>query len=97
MPDLKIDNPGGVPKSRWLHRLMTDARLRTWARNTLPGTWVSAAKDLRSFNLDRRKMRMTEEEREVASTFFRDDILRTQDLVGIDLSRWLRPDDAQAA
>jgi hypothetical protein len=63
----------------------------------LPGTWVSAAKDLRSFNLDKSKMQMTEEEREVASAFFRDDVLKTQDLVGIDLSRWLRPDDAKAA
>ena len=72
-----------------------DARLRTWARDTLPGAWVAAAKDLRSLNLDRRKMRMTEEEREVASAFFRDDVLKTQDLVGIDLSRWLR--DAEAS
>jgi hypothetical protein len=42
-------------------------------------------------------MRLTEEEREVASAFFRDDILRTRDLVGIDLPRWLRPQDAEAA
>jgi GH25 family lysozyme M1 (1,4-beta-N-acetylmuramidase) len=42
-------------------------------------------------------MKMTEEERQVASAFFRDDILRTQDLVGIDLSRWLEPRDAKAA
>jgi hypothetical protein len=97
VPDLKIDNPGGVPRLRWLHRIMMDARLRTWARDTLPGAWVAAAKDLRSLNLDRSRMRMTEEEREVAAAFFRDDLLRTQDLIGIDLSRWLRPRDAAAA
>jgi Sulfotransferase family len=97
VPDLKIDNPGGVPKSRWLHRLMTNARVRTWARDNLPESWVGKAKDVRSLNLDRRRMRMTEEEREVASAFFRDDILKTQDLIGIDLSRWLRPRHAEAA
>lgn len=97
VPDLKVDNPGGVPKSRWLHRLMTDDRLRTWARNTLPEAWVAAAKDMRSFNLDKRKMRMTEEEREGAAAFFREDILKTQELIGMDLSRWLGPAAAKAA
>jgi Sulfotransferase family len=97
VPDLKIDNPGGVPRSKWLHRLMTDDRLRTWARNALPEAWVAAAKDVRSFNLDKRKMQMTEEERDVAAAFFRDDILRTQDLIGMDLARWLTPAAARAA
>jgi hypothetical protein len=97
VPDLKISNPGGVPKSKWLHRLMTDYRLRTWSRTLLPESWVYAAKDLRSLNLDKKKMQLTEEERAAAYAFFRDDILRTQDLVGIDLSRWLKPGDAKAA
>jgi hypothetical protein len=96
-PDLKISNPGGVPRSKWFHRLMTNDHLRTWSRSYLPQSWVYAAKDLRSLNLDKTKMQMTDEERSVAYAFFRDDILRTQDLVGMDLSRWLRPEDAQAA
>ena len=93
-PDLKISNPGGVPKSKWIHRLMTNDHLRTWARNHLPESWVYAAKDVRSFNLDKSRMQMTPEEREVAYDFFKEDILRTQDLVGMDLSRWLRPEVA---
>ena len=56
---------------------------------------MAAAKDLRSLNLDRSRMRMTEEEREVAAAFFREDVLRTQDFVGVDLSHWLR--DAAAS
>ena len=35
--------------------------------------------------------RLTPEEREEAARIFRDDILRTQDLIGRDLSRWLAP------
>jgi hypothetical protein len=97
VPDLKISNPGGVPRSKWFHRLMTNDHLRTWSRTYLPRSWVYAAKDLRSLNLDKSKMQMTEEERAGAYAFFRDDILRTQDLAGVDLSRWLRPDDAKAA
>lgn len=96
-PDLKISNPGGVPRSKWFHRLMTNDYLRTFARNTLPEAWVYKAKDLRSLNLDKAKMRITEEERAGAFEFYRDDILRTQDLLDIDLSRWLQPKQIASA
>jgi hypothetical protein len=33
---------------------------------------------------------MTPDERAAAAAFFRDDVLRTQDLIGRDLSAWLR-------
>lgn len=96
-PELKVFNPGGVPKSKWVHRLLSNGRLRAWARDTLPESWVHAAKDVRSGNLDKDKMRMTEEERTVAAAYFRDDVLRVQDLTGIDLSRWLEPRSAVPA
>ena len=70
---------------------------RAWARDALPEAWVNAAKDLRSRNLDKSKMRMTEEERARAAAYFREDVLRTQDLIGVDLSRWLEPGDARPA
>jgi hypothetical protein len=96
-PEIKVFNPGGVPKSKWLHRLMANPRLRAWARDTLPEPWVNTAKDLRSRNLDKSKMLMTEEERARAAAHFREDVLRTQDLIGIDLSHWLEPRDARPA
>ena len=96
-PELKVFNPGGVPKSKWLHRLMANPRLRAWARDTLPKSWVHAAKDLRSSNLDKSKMRMTEEEWARATAYFRDDVLKTEDLIDIDLSHWLEPRDARSA
>jgi hypothetical protein len=43
---------------------------------------------LRSRNL--RKNGLPEPDRAAATAFFRDDILRTQDLIGRDLSHWLR-------
>jgi hypothetical protein len=96
-PDLKIANPGGVPRARWFHRLMTNDHLRSFARNNLPEALVYKAKDLRSLNLDKTRMRMTEEERAVAYAFFEEDILRTQDLLDLDLSRWLLRPAARAA
>jgi hypothetical protein len=96
-PDLKISNPGGVPRSRRFHRLMTNDRLRSFARENLPEALVYKAKDLRSLNLDKTKMRMTDEERAGAYAFYEEDILRTQDLLDMDLSRWLRPEQAAAA
>jgi hypothetical protein len=96
-PDLKISNPGGVPRARWLHRLMTNDHLRTFARKKLPEALVYKAKDLRSLNLDKSRMRMTEAERAGAYAFFEEDILRTQDLLDMDLTGWLRSKQAQAA
>jgi hypothetical protein len=49
---------------------------------------VETGKAVRSANL--KKHVMTEEERERAYPWFEEDILRTQDLVQIDLSAWLR-------
>ena len=40
---------------------------------------------------------MTEEERARAAAYFREDVLKTEDLIGIDLSHWLEPRDAEAA
>jgi hypothetical protein len=95
-PKLKIANPGGVPRSKWFHRVMTNDHLRTFARNNLPESWVYKAKDIRSLNLDKDRMRITEEEEAVAFAFYKDDILRTQDLLDIDLSRWMQRDQAAA-
>ena len=97
VPDLKISNPGGVPRIKWFHKLMTNDRVRTLSRSWLPESLVYKAKDLRSLNLDKSKMRMTAEEKAFAYDFFRDDVRRTQDLIGMDLAHWLEPGNARAA
>ena len=89
-PDVsKVSNPGGLPKVRAVHALLNDARLRGLARRYLPEGVVARGRDLRSRNLAKQTMRA--EERRAAATLFREDILRTQDLIGRDLSAWLRP------
>ena len=39
---------------------------------------------------------LTPEERELGYQFFEEDIRRTQELIGVDLSRWLKPAAAAA-
>jgi hypothetical protein len=87
-PDLtKIANPGGEPRSKLLHRLLNDPRLRGLSRAAFPEPLVERLRALRSRNLAKQPLRP--EDRRKAIGFFRDDILRTQDLIGRDLSAWL--------
>lgn len=95
LPDLKVSNPGGVPRSKALHRFLSNPRLRSYARAIFPETLIEGLKEVRNKNLVKEKMALTPEERELGYRFFEDDIRRTQELVGMDLSRWLK--SAQAA
>ena len=86
-PVTSVSNPGGLPKVKLVHDLLNNATLRGLGRR-LPETLVARARDLRARNLKRQGM--TPDERRLAAAFFRDDVLRTQDLIGRDLSAWLR-------
>ena len=89
-PDVsKVSNPGGLPKLRALHGLLNDARVRGLARRLLPEAAVEAGRDLRARNLA--KQTMSPAERRVAVALFRDDVLKTQEMIGRDLSRLARP------
>jgi len=88
-PDVtKVANPGGLPRSRRLHRLLTDPRLRALGRNLLPAAALDRLRGLRGRNLQRQALEPAA--RAAAVAVFRDDILKTQDLIGRDLSAWLR-------
>lgn len=88
-PDLlKVANPGGEPRSKLLHGLLSDPRLRQFSRAFLPRGLVERLRTLRSRNLEKQPLGAAE--RQAAIGFFRDDILRTQELIGRDLSAWLR-------
>jgi hypothetical protein len=84
-----VVNPGGLPKRPFLHKLLSDKRMRETARRLLPERLIARGRAIRSANLEKR--RMTPEEREGALAIFREDILRTQDLIGRDLAAWLAP------
>jgi hypothetical protein len=56
-PDVsKVANPGGLPRSRRLHRLLTDPRLRALGRNLLPAAGLDRLKEMRSRNLEKQAL-----------------------------------------
>jgi hypothetical protein len=85
-PETGVSNPGGLPRVRLLHELMSNERVRGLGR-ALPEPLLARARALRARNLQ--KQDMTPDERRLAAAFFRDDVLKTQDLIGRDLSAWL--------
>jgi hypothetical protein len=88
-PDLsRVSNPGGLPRSKLLHQVMNDRRLREGARRLLPAGATEWLKALRSRNL--RKGALPPEDRAAARAFFEADIRATGALIGRDLSHWLR-------
>ena len=85
LPD--VANPGGLPRNRTLHAALQNKTLLLLGRRFAPEAVMNAAKRLRSRNLV--KQQLNPEDCARARAFFRDDILRTQDLIGRDLSAWL--------
>jgi hypothetical protein len=58
-----------------------------FGRTYLPEGVVTAAKSLRGRNLV--KQALSPEDRRAASGYFREDILRTQQMIDQDISAWL--------
>ena len=88
-PDLsKIANPGGEPRNKALHGLLANKTLIAATRRMAPEALVAPLKALRSRNLQKRPL--PEADRAAATDFFREDILRTQEIIGRDLSHWLQ-------
>lgn len=87
VPDLsKISNPGGEPKIKILHDILGRPEFRRFGR-ILPESAIDKLRDLRSRNLQ--KTPLADADRRLAENYFRDDIERTQDLIGRDLSHWM--------
>ena len=88
-PDVEpVSNPGGLPRNKALHRFLADKRVMNFGKRYIPERLLDAAKTLRNKNLEKQKM--TPGERQASLDVFREDILKTQDLIGQDLSTWLR-------
>lgn len=87
-PEMKIANPGGAPRNRMLHALLSNKRLVATARGLLPESLIAPFKTLRSRNLEKRPLAAAD--RAAALDVFREDIERTGTLIGRDLSGWLR-------
>ena len=86
-PETGVSNPGGLPRVKLVHDVLNHATVRGIGR-VLPEPLLARARALRARNLKRQGM--TPDERAAAAAFFREDVLKTQDLIGRDLSAWLR-------
>lgn len=89
-PDLSArPNVSGVPQSRWLHKLLrAGGAARTLVRATIPTALKVQLRDW-YFGRGLRQPPMHPELRERLRREFRDDILKTQQLIERDLSHWL--------
>jgi Sulfotransferase family len=81
-------NKGGVPRSRRLYRLLNNRHIRR-LRPHIPGSLRGVLKPLQQANL-RKPPALDPEVRARLIQIVREDILRLQDLLGMDLSDWLR-------
>ena len=78
-----------MPRSRLLHLSLSNRTARRIGQRFIPKAVQNRLEAVKNANLV--PQRLTLEERGEAAQEFRDDILRTQDLIGRDLSRWLVP------
>lgn len=81
-------NKGGLPKSRRLHRVLDNRHVRK-LRPYVPESFRGSLKRLKESNL-REAPRLDNAVRARIIELLRDDILRLQDLLQMDLTDWLR-------
>lgn len=83
-------NTAGVPKYNRLNYWINQSGIISWAKRRLPRSWRAPFKKL-MYSSDKDDLpRMTQEEREWLIEYYKEDILKLQELLDRDLSRWLR-------
>ena len=91
-PDTRVNyNPSGIPRSSLIHRIFTgfgNPVVRKRMKSLIPQHWHHHVIKLRARNLQNAP-NLSSEIKSNWMKLFRDDILRTQDLIGRDLSCWL--------
>ncbi len=83
-------NPAGVPKNRLLNRLYFHPTVIRTAQSVLPGSMQEMAKGIRQRNI-RTPPGFPSDLRADLLEIYREDILRLEELIGLDLSIWLEP------
>lgn len=87
-------NTGGLPRSRRLHRMLSGRHIQV-LRPCVPVSLRSMLRPLKNANL-RSPPRLGAEDRASIIALIRDDILRLQDLLDMDLSEWMEVEPGQA-
>jgi hypothetical protein len=80
---------GGLPSSRLLEGLLTNRAVRSLVRPLLPTGAANWVRRMRSRNLKKAPALSPELKRELTQRCFRDDILRTAEVIGRSLDHWL--------
>ena len=92
VPDLETPhNVGGMPASRLLERVVTHRAIKSAIEPWIPRRAVNWVRQLRTRNM-RQPPGLPPELRRELTSYFRDDVEKTSELIGRDLSRWLAPD-----
>ena len=100
MPELsKVYNPGGYPKNRTLYSLARCGflapsmyyRVSSALKPFVPRFMIDLRRKMMQRNLQKPPT-MKAEIREEVTSFYREDILKTQELIQRDLSSWLKKD-----
>ena len=82
-------NVSGLPKNKFAHKLIAEQNfLKSMVKSILPSRFRFNLKE-RYYEKNLSKPSITEETRLELIEIFREDILKTQDLIGRDLSSWL--------
>jgi hypothetical protein len=87
-PAEEVHNKGYVPRSELLNRAVHSGFVRHVLKPLLPDSVMQLARKLRSANA-RRPPQLPGELRAELATYYRDDILRLQELTRVDFSAWL--------
>jgi hypothetical protein len=90
LPEMSVrPNVSGVPNNRALHALLTrPKRIKTILKPYLPPSMLRYASELRDHNLD--KPQLEQDVRRQMVEMYREDILKLQDVIDRDLSKWLQ-------
>jgi hypothetical protein len=87
-----VHNPGGLPRSAFFQRVL-DSRVSRFLRPIAPMAAYNLKAKLRQWNAKPADTIPSEVTAELAARY-RDDVLETQELLGLDLSGWLATSDS---
>ena len=87
-PDLSVHNKGGLPRNRILHGVFTNRTLSLTMRRLVPKKARGAVKRIKERNMGKAPSLGPEKRKEILG-YFKEDILKTQELIQIDLTHWL--------
>ncbi len=91
VPDTSVRyNPAGIPRNRFLNRLSYDPTIIRTAKTVLPESLQRVAKNIRLQTM-KSPPKFPPELRDELLSLYKDDILKLEELIDLDLSIWLKP------